>query len=88
MYHYRGIDNRLTKRACRNRPLSEKDKRFNRLHCDVRRTVERVFAVLKLNYGIAKARYLGLAHNRPCFELSCLAHNIKRGLSLQQESYA
>lgn len=84
----RDIDNRLTKRAYRNRPLSEKDKQFNRLHSGVRSTVERVFGVLKQHYGMAKARYLGLARNRTRFELMCVAHNIKRGLSLQQGSCA
>ena len=84
----RGIENRLTKRAYRNRPLTEKDKQFNRLHSGVRSTVERVFGVLKQHYGMAKARYLGLARNRTRFELMCVAHNIKRGLSLQQASCA
>ena len=84
----RGIDNRLTKRAYRNRPLSEEDKQFNRNHSGVRSTVERVFGVLKQHYGMRKARYLGLARNRTRFELMCVAHNIKRGLSILQESYA
>lgn len=84
----RGIDNRVTKRAYRNRPLSEEDKQFNRLHSGTRSTVERVFGVLKQHYGMAKARYLGLARNRTRFELMCVAHNIKRGLSLQQGSCA
>lgn len=84
----RGIDNRLTKRAYRNRPLSQNDKRFNCLHSGVRSVVERVFGVLKQHYGMRKARYLGLARNRTRFELMCVAHNIKRGLSLQQGSCA
>lgn len=84
----RGIENRLTKRAYRNRPLSEADKQFNRTHSGVRSTVERVFGVLKQHYGMRKARYLGLARNRTRFELMCVAHNIKRGLSIRQESYA
>ena len=84
----RGIDNRVTKRAYRNRPLSEEDKPFNRLHSGTRSTVERVFGVLKQHYGVAKVRYLGLARNRTRFELMCVAHNIKRGLSLQQGSCA
>ena len=84
----RGIDNRLTKRAYRNRPLSEQDKQFNRLHSGVRSVVERVFGVLKQHYGMTTARYLGLARNRTRFELMCVAHNIKRGLSLQQGSCA
>lgn len=84
----RDIDNRLTRRAYRNRPLSEKDKQFNRLHSGVRSTVERVFGVLKQHYGMRKARYLGIARNQTRFELMCVAHNIKRGLSILQESYA
>ena len=84
----RDIDNRLTRRAYRNRPLSEKDKQFNRLHSGVRSTVERVFGVLKQHYGMRKARYLGIARNQTRFELMCVAHNIKRGLSILQEGYA
>lgn len=84
----RKIENRIIKRAYRNKPLSEKDKHFNRLHSGVRCTVERVFGVLKLHYAMAKARYLGLGRNRTRFELMCVAHNIKRGLSIQQESCA
>ncbi|MDQ7073872.1 MAG: IS5 family transposase [Gammaproteobacteria bacterium] len=45
-----------------------------------------VFGVLKLHYGMAKARYLGLSRNRTRFELMCVAHNIKRGLSVRQSS--
>ena len=82
----RGIASRLTKRAYRNRPLSKEDKQFNRLHSGVRSTVERVFGVLKQHYGMTKARYLGLARNRTRFELMCVAHNIKRGLSILQAS--
>ena len=81
----RGIDNRLTRRAYTNRPLSAQDKAFNCLHSGVRSTVERVFGVLKQHYGMGKARYLGLTRNRTRFELMCVAHNIKRGLSLHRE---
>jgi IS5 family transposase len=83
----RGIDSRVIKRAYRNRPLSDKEKCFNRTHSGVRCTVERVFGVLKQHYGMAKARYLGLSRNRTRFELMCIAHNMKRGVSIQQESY-
>ena len=83
-----GVENRITKRAYRNRPLSEADKQFNRLHNGVRSTVERVFGVLKLHYGMAKARYLGIARNRTRFELMSIAYNIKRGFSIKQESCA
>lgn len=82
----RNIANRIIKRAYRNKPLEKKDKSFNRLHSGVCCTVERVFGVLKQHYGMAKARYLDLGRNRTRFELMCVAHNIKRGLSIQQAS--
>lgn len=59
----KGIDNRVIKRAYRNHPLSDEDKRFNRMHTGVRSTVERVFGIFKQHYGMAKARYLGLKRN-------------------------
>jgi len=82
----RQIENRIIKRAYRNKALDKKAKQFNRTHSGVRCTVERVFGVLKQHYGMAKARYLGLSRNRTRFELMCVAHNIKRGLSIQQAS--
>jgi len=80
----RHIENRIIKRAYRNKPLDKKAKQFNQIHSGVRCTVERVFGVLKQHYGMAKARYLGLRRNRTRFELMCVAHNLKRGLSIQQ----
>jgi IS5 family transposase len=83
-----GIGNRVTKRAYRNRPLTAEDRLFNRIHSGVRSTVERVFGVLKMHYGMAKARYLGIKRNRTRFQLMCVAHNIKRGRSIQRASCA
>ena len=56
----RGIENRLIKRAYRNRLLSKEDKVFNQTHAGARSAVERVFGVLKQHYAMGKARYLGL----------------------------
>jgi IS5 family transposase len=80
----RNVENRIIKRAYRNKPLTQQDKQFNQLHSGTRCTVERVFGVLKLHYGMAKARYMGLSRNQTRFELMCVAHNMKRGLSIQQ----
>ena len=49
----RKVENRIIKRAYRNKPLTRQDKLFNQLHSGVRCTVERVFGVLKLHYGMA-----------------------------------
>ena len=84
----RGIENCLIKRAYRNRPLTKEDKAFNQIQSRIRSTVERVFGVLKLHYAMGKARYLGLGRNRTRVEIMCVAHNIKRGLSIKQEKYA
>ena len=81
-----GIGNRVTKDAYRNRPLTAENRLFNRTHSCVRSTVEGVFGVLKLHYGIAKARYLGITSNRTRFQLMSVAHNIKRGRSIQRAS--
>jgi IS5 family transposase len=82
----RNITNRIIKRAYRNNPLSDLDMKFNRIHSGVRCTVERVFGVLKQHYAMGKARYLGLKRNKVRFDLMCVAHNIKRGVSIQQAS--
>jgi hypothetical protein len=37
---------------------------------------------------MGKARYVGLGRNRTRVELMCVAHNIKRGLSIIQGQYA
>lgn len=84
----KAIKNCIIKRAYRNRPLTEQDKKHNRTHSGVRCTVERVFGVLKLHYDMAKARYMGLDRNRTRFNLMCIAYNIKRGVSIGQESCA
>jgi len=81
----RGIQNKLSHRAYRNRPLNRDQKRLNRIHSGVRSTVERIFGVLKLHYGMGKARYLGLTRNRVRLGLMCLAYNLKRGVNIQRE---
>jgi len=76
----------LVKRAYRNKPLNKEAKQFNQIHSGIRCTVGPVFGVLKQHYGMAKGRYLGLNRNRTRFELMCVTHNLKRGLSIQQAS--
>lgn len=80
----KGIRNRVLERAYRNKPLTDEQKRFNRRSSGVRCTVERVFGVLKLHYGMGKARYLGLCRNQTRFGLMSLAHNLKRGASINR----
>lgn len=79
----KGVRNRVLERAYRNTPLTESQKRANKMNSGVRGIVERVFGVLKLHYGMKKARYLGLSRNKARFGLMSLAYNIKRGVSIQ-----
>jgi len=88
------IENGVLDRAYRNKPLTAEQKQRNRGLSRIRCVVERVFGVMKLHYGMGKARYLGLARNKMRVAFMCMAYNIKRGVSLQreienlQESYA
>ena len=83
----KNIDERMIKRAYRNKPLTKKDKAFNRLHAGVRCTVERVFGVLKQHYAMSKARYMGIERNRVRVALMAFGYNLKRGSHIQQGIY-
>ena len=79
-----GIDNRVMERAYRNKPLNPEQKKKNQGNAGVRCTVERVFGVFKLHYGMGQARYLGLARNALRFGLMCFAYNLKRGANIHR----
>ena len=78
------IRNRVLHRRYRNKPLTDSQKQENRLNSSTRSIVERVFGVLKLHYGMSKARYMGLDRNRTRFDLMCFAYNLKRGAAIQK----
>lgn len=79
----KGLNNQILERAYRNKPLTQEQKRENQIKSQTRTVVERVFGVLKQHYGMAQARYNGIARNSARFALISMAYNIKRGLSLQ-----
>jgi IS5 family transposase len=80
-----GIKNGILEKAYRNKPLTDLQKLNNQANSRIRSTVERVFGVLKLHYGLAQARYLGMKRNTTRFGLMCIAYNVKRGLSIKKE---
>lgn len=82
----KGVKNCILKRGYRNNPLSKEDEQRNKLCSGVRQTVERVFGTLKLHYGLAKARYLGLQRNYVRFMFCAMAYNIKRAVVIQKLS--
>lgn len=81
----RDIGNGVLERAYRNKPLTDQQKASNKVKSRIRSSVERVFGILKLHYGMAQARYLGKARNQMRFGMICLAYNLKRGVNLQKE---
>ena len=78
------VENKVIERAYRNTPLTFEQKKKNRRHSGTRCTVERVFGVLKLHYGMGQARYLGLVRNRVRFGVMCLAYNLRRGANIKK----
>lgn len=78
------IGNRILERGYRNKPLTDQQKTSNRLVSGTRSIVERVFGVLKRHYAMGNARYLGIKRNKSRFGLMCVAHNIKRGMSIHR----
>ena len=79
------IRERLTYRAYRNRPLTAEQKRENRLNAGTRSIVERVFGLLKLHYGMSKARYLGCSRNRARVGMLSIAYNLKRAANIDRQ---
>jgi len=71
-------------RAYRNTPLTKAQKQNNQRNAGFRCTVERVFGVFKLYYGMGHEHYLGLARNAVLFGLMCFAYNLKRGINIQR----
>lgn len=80
----KGIKNQCLERAYRNHPLTDQQKKTNRSRSQTRTVVERTFGVLKLHYGMATARYMGIARNSARFAMMSIAHNMKRGYAIQK----
>ena len=74
-------------RAYRNTPLSKEQIQRNRYFSSIRSRVEHVFGILKLHYGLGKARYLGIARNQARVSLISMAYNLKRALRIYRECY-
>jgi IS5 family transposase len=84
--HY--VKNKVVDRAYRNTPLTPEQKKKNQRNSGTLCTVERVFGVLKLHYGMGQTRYLGLARNRIRFGVMCLAYNLRRGANIKKSCEA
>ena len=86
---YSGADNRygleeagyfdlIMYKASRGHPLSEAQRTVNRAISRARGSVERAFGSMKKHYGLARARYLGVAKMGMQLMLSAMAFNLKK----------
>lgn len=75
-------NNKVLHRAYRNTPLTDKQKQENKQRSSIRYIVERTFGLLKLHYGLGKARYLGLERNKTKAQLIAMSHNLKTGMNI------
>jgi transposase, IS5 family len=73
-----GIKDRILHRPHKNRPLTARQQRRNRLIAPIRAGVERIFGTLKRSYGYGRVRYRGLVANAAHLQLLCIALNLRR----------
>lgn len=72
------IKNRIQHKAYRNRPLTQAEKKFNKLISKSRWVVERTFGSMRRWFGTGWARYRGLAKMHTQHVIEAIAHNLKR----------
>ena len=77
-----GYRDGIMRKAGRNRPLTEAEKRINKFISKFRWIVERSFGTLKKVQNFVRARYLGRAKVEMEFHFQALAHNIKKAVNI------
>ena len=73
-----GIRNRVQQKAQKNKPLTPRQHRRNRLIGRIRGRIEGVFGTLKRSYGLARMRYMSLSRNAAATFLTLIAWNLAR----------
>jgi len=73
-----GIRDRVQHKASKSRRLTPRQHLRNKLIGRVRGRIEGVFGALKRSYGLARMRYMGLAHNTAATLLTLAAWNLAR----------
>ena len=77
-----GIYCGIINKARRNRGLSNRQKRLNRVFAKIRSAVERPFGVLKRSYGWRRVRYVGLIRNKAHLYITSICFNLKKMVAL------
>ena len=75
-----GIENRVQRKGCRYKKLTEEDHQWNEEVGVQRSIIEHQFAEYKERYALRRTRFIGLAINSCHAGLAAIAHNMKKGL--------
>ncbi len=78
MLRSRGLRSGIQRKAYRNKPLTRREKQYNKLVGKVRYKIERVFGSIKRWFGGLKARYVGLLKTHGQHVLEAMAYNLYR----------
>lgn len=74
----KNLKNRILKKAKKNKPLTENEKKFNKLCGKIRFKVERTFGSIKRWFSGGTARYKGIAKMHTQNLLEAMAYNLYR----------
>lgn len=66
----------IMRKAARNRPLRQSEKRFNKLISKRRFRVEQCFGTMKRLFGLARARYFGVAKTHAQLAMAAIGQNL------------
>lgn len=80
----RGVENRIQRKGCRNRKLTQADRQWNEEVGVMRAVIEHQFAEYKERYGLRRTRFMGLLMNACHAGLAAIAHNLKKGMRFYQ----
>ena len=74
----KGLRSGIQRKAYRNKPLTRREKQYNKLVGKVRYKIERVFGSIKRWFGRLEARYVGMAKTHGQHVLEAIAYNLYR----------
>lgn len=80
----RNVDNRIQRKGCRYKKLTDEDHQWNEEVGVTRAIIEHQFAEYKERYGLRRTRFLGLVMNAANAGLAAIAHNLKKGMRFYQ----
>ena len=77
-----GIQPKIMHKAYRNRPLTNRQRKQNKIFAKTRNAVEKPFAYMKVVLNYTRCRYYDFKRNRFQFSLAAVVYNIRRLITL------